>query len=321
MLPSRLTVAMLLAGSAVLNAGTACAQPYPSKAIRMVSAEPGGSGDRLTRMIVPELATRLGQSVVVDNRGGGGGVIAIETVVKAPPDGYTLLSYGSIWILPLLRDDLPYDLLRDLSPVSLMASSPNILAVHPSLPVRSVKELIALSRARPGEINYGTGGTGSSSHLAAELFNAMAAVKLVRVPYRGAGQALTALIGGEVHLVFSSAGSAAPHVKSGRLRALATTSAQPTALLPGLPAVAATVPGYESVYMLGIFAPGKTPPAVVGRLHQEIVSALNTAEVKERFFSAGADVVGSTPEEFTVAIKSEMLRLGKVIKDAGIREK
>jgi tripartite-type tricarboxylate transporter receptor subunit TctC len=315
----RITFVVLVAVLTWPGAQVVDAQTYPARPVRIISAEPGGSGDRLTRMLVPALAERLGQQVVVENRGGGGGVIAIETVVKAAPDGYTLLSYGSIWILPLLRHDLSYDVLRDLSAVSMVASSPNVLVVHPSLPAKSVRELIALSKSRPGQVNYGTGGTGSSSHLAAELFNAMAQVKLVRIPYKGAGQALIALVGGQVDLVFSSAGSVAPHVKSGRLRALGATSASPTPLLPGLPAISATVPGYESVYMLGMFAPARTPPAIMSRLNQEIVRSLGTPEMKERFFNDGVEIVGSSPEEFTAAIKSEIARLGKVIKDAGIR--
>ena len=309
-------IAAVIAGFCPASAHS---QDYPSRPIRIISAEPGGSGDRLTRMVVPGLTSRLGQQVIVDNRGGASGIIAVETVVKAPADGYTLLSYGSIWILPLLRDDLSYDVLKDLAPITPKATSPNVLVVHPSLPVKSVKDLIALSKARSGEISYGTGGMGSSSHLTAELFKSMAGIRITGVPYKGFGQALTALVGGEVQMAFGSAGSAAPLVKSGRLRALAVTSAKPTPLAPDLPTIAATLPGYESVYMLGVFAPARTPPAVINRLNQEIIRVLQTAEIKERFFNAGVDVVGSTPQELRSAMESEMAKLGKVIRDAGIR--
>ncbi len=309
-----LLIAMMCAST------TLYAQSYPSRPIRIVSAEPGGSGDFLTRLMATGLYPSLGQQIVVDNRGGASGVVAIETVVNAAPDGYTLLSYGSIWILPLIRPKLPYDILRDLAPISLLASSPNVLVVHPSMPVSSVKDLIALARAKPGTINYGTGGTGSSSHLAAELFRAMSGANITRVPYRGVGQALTALIGGQVDMSFASAGSAAQHIKAGRLKPLGVTSARRTALLPDLPAIAETVPGYESVYMLGMFAPAKTPQPIIARLNKELVHTVNTPEMKDRFFKAGVEVVGGTPEEFRAAVESEMLRLGKVIKDANIHE-
>lgn len=319
MLLPRLAVWIFSAGAVVLGAGTLCAQVYPNKPVRIVTAQAGGGSDFVSRLIAPGLSGGLSQQVIIENRGGGSGIIAIETVTQAPADGYTLLSYGNIWILPLMRDNVPYDVLRDLSPVTLQASAPNVLMVHPSLPVRSVKELIVLAKARPGEINYGSGGTGSGNHIAAELFKAMAGVNIARIPYRGAGQALTALIGGEVHMAFASAGSAAPHMKSGKLRALAVTRARPSPLLPGLPTVAATVPGYESIQMFGIFAPARTPAAIIQRLNQEIVRVLNTSEVKERLFNAGVEVVGSSPEEFAAAIRSEIARLGKMIRDAGIR--
>ena len=297
----------------------AYAQTYPSRPIRVVSAEPGGSGDYLTRLMTTALSPALGQQVVVENRGGASGVLAIEAVVNAPPDGYTLLSYGSIWILPLLRPKLPYDILRDLSPISLLAVSPQVLVIHPSTPAGSVKDLIALARAKPGTINYGTGARGSSSHLAAELFRSLSGINITNVPYKGAGPALTALVAGQVEMSFASASSAALHIKAGRLKALGVTSARRTALFPDLPAISESVPGYESVYMLGMFAPAKTPQAVIARLNRELVRTVSTSDIKERFFSAGVEAVGGTPEEFRSTIESEMLRLGNVIKDANIQ--
>ncbi|HEV8520097.1 MAG TPA: tripartite tricarboxylate transporter substrate binding protein [Burkholderiales bacterium] len=306
----------------VFCAGTASGQNYPSKPIRMLTAEAGGGADFVARVIARELSANLGEQVVVDNRGGAGGIIAGEIVARAAPDGYTLLFYGpAIWLLPFLRNHVPYDPVRDFSPITMAVTTPNILVVHPSLPVSSVGELIALAKARPGQINDAGANTGSSVHLAAELFKAMAGVKIVRVPFKGVGPALNALIAGQVQIMFPSAGAVAPHVKSGRLRALAVTSAQPTALAPGLPTVAASgVPGYESIAMFGIFAPARLPAALSNRLHQEIVRALLRPEVKSRLFESGVEPVGSAPAEFAATLKSEMTKWGKVIKDAGIRD-
>jgi tripartite-type tricarboxylate transporter receptor subunit TctC len=306
----------------VFCAGTASGQNYPSKPIRMLTAEAGGGADFVARVIARELSANLGEQVVVDNRGGAGGIIAGEIVARAAPDGYTLLFYGpAIWLLPFLRNHVPYDPVRDFSPITMAVTTPNILVVHPSLPVSSVGELIALAKARPGQINDAGANTGSSVHLAAELFKAMAGVKIVRVPFKGVGPALNALIAGQVQIMFPSAGAVAPHVKSGRLRALAVTSAQPTALAPGLPTVAASgVPGYESIAMFGIFAPARLPAALSKRLHQEIVRALLRPEVKSRLFESGIEPVGSSPAEFAATLKSEMTKWGKVIKDAGIRD-
>jgi tripartite-type tricarboxylate transporter receptor subunit TctC len=305
-------------GMMVLGAGMVFGQNYPNKPIRIVASAAGGSGDFAARLIAQGLSGALSQQVVVDNRGG---VIPGEIVSKAPPDGYTLLiDAASFWIGPLLQET-PYDPVKDFAPVTLTDSAPNVLVVNPSLPVKSVKELIALAKARPGELNYGSSSTGSTPHLAAELFNMMAGVKIVRVPFKGSGPAVISLLGGQVQLMFATAGSVAPHVKSGRLRALAVASLQPSALAPGLPTIAASgVPGYEAVAFEGMFAPAKTPVAIIDRLNQEIVRVLNRAEVKERFFNAGVETVGSTPEEFAAAIKSNVAKWGKLIKDAGIRD-
>jgi tripartite-type tricarboxylate transporter receptor subunit TctC len=301
------------------SAGVVCAQTYPNKPIRMVTSAAGGSADFAARLIAQGLTGDLGQQVVVDNRGGSVST-SVAIVAKAPPDGYTLLLYASsLWIAPLLQQ-VSYDPIKDFSPITLAASSPYILVVHPTVPVTSVKELIALAKAKPGELNYGSSGLGTANHLAAELFNAMAGVSIVHVPYKGAGPALNALIGGQLQVMFPSAGSVTSHIKSGRLKALGVTSAGPSALAPGLPTVAAAgVPGYESLLMIGVFTPAGVPAAIINRLNQEIVKALRKADTKERLFNAGVEAVGGTPAQLAASVKSEMVRLGKVIKDAGIR--
>ena len=254
----------------------------------------------------------------MDNRASG--IVTAEAVAKAPPDGYTVLVYGStIWITPLLQNT-PYDPVTDFAPITLVAISPHAIVVHPSLPVKSVRELIALAKAKPGDLNYASLGTGTSTHLGAELFKSMAHVNIVRVPYKSAATQMADLLSGQVQMTFSTTGAAMPHVKSGRLRALAVTSAKPSALMSGLPTVAASgLPGFESGAIYVMFAPSGTPAAIISRLNQETVRYLNQADVKERFFSAGLEAVGSTPEELAAKMKSEMARLGKVIKDAGIR--
>ncbi|MSQ73692.1 MAG: tripartite tricarboxylate transporter substrate binding protein [Betaproteobacteria bacterium] len=310
-----LSVCMTLPGA---GAGVVCAQYYPNKTIRMVTGTVGSSVDSVARPIAQGLAGNMGQPVIVDNRGGG--VVPGETVAKAAPDGYTLLVHASTFYFAPLLQKTPYDPVKDFSPITVATSSPGILVVHPSVPVKLVKELIALAKARPGELNYASGNSGSIPHLAAELFKAMAGVNIVHIPYNGSGPALNGLIGGQVHLMISAAGPLTPHVKSGRLKALAVTSATPSALAPGLPTVAASgLPGYESASMTGIFAPVNTPETLINRLNQEIVRVINTPEAKERFLNSGVETVGGSPQELAAAVKSEMARMGKVIKDAGIR--
>lgn len=317
---NRLFVAWLfLVGPAVMGAGAASGQEYPNKVIRIVAPDAGGGADFAARLIAQGLPARLGQQVIVDNRGGG--VFAGEAVAKAPPDGYTLLYHGSsLWNLPLLRDNLPWDPVRDFVPVTLAAVYPDVLVVHPSLPVKSVKELIALAKARPGEIDFSSGIVGSSGMLAAELFKYMAGINIVRISYRGAGPSLVAVMSGEVQLSIANAAAATPHMKAGRLRALAVTSAQPSAVVPGLPTVAASgLPGYEAASMSGLFAPARTPAAVIARLNREVVAELSGEEVKKRFFSVGVETVGSSPEQFAATIKSQMAKMGNLIKQANIR--
>ncbi len=312
-------LATALCASLMLGAGAAGAQSYPLKPVRIVTAEPGGGHDLAARMIAQGLTAGLGQQVIVENRSGA--IFAGDVVAKAPPDGYTLLAFGSsLWLLPFMRSSVPYDAVRDFTPIILATDAPVLVVIHPSLPVKSVKDLIVLAKARPGDIDYASGASGASSHLAVELFKSMAGVNLVRIPYRGNGPALTAVISGHVQLIFPTAGSATPHLKSNRLRALAVASAKPTSLMPGLPTVAAAgLPGYESSSIVGVFAPAKTPAAIISRLNAEIQQALNKPETKQRFFDSGVETPGGMPEQLAAAVKSEMTVLGKLIKDAGIR--
>jgi len=314
-------VALPIAAVALaLAAGTAYGQIYPTKPVRVITSAPGGGSDLVSRLLAQAMTTALGQQFIVENRGGG--VVAGETVAKSPADGYTLLFYGSaLWLLPLMRKDVPYDPLRDFVPISWVSRQPNVLVVHPSLPARSVKELIALARARPGSLNYSSGGTGSSGHMGAELFKYMAGVNISRINYKGQGPATNDVVSGQVQLTFGTSGSVMPHVKSGRLHALAVTSGEPTALAPGLPTIAASgVPGYESEQMSGLFAPSKTPAAVLSVLGQETVRALSRQEIKDRVFQSGAEIVASSPEKFGTQIRAEVARMGKLIKAVGIRD-
>ena len=298
------------------------AQPNPNKPIRLLAPEAGGGVDFVARVLAREMSIGLGQQIVIDNRGGAGGIIAGDTVVKSPPDGHTLLIYGpAIFLLPYLRERAPFDTAKDLAPVSLAVTTPHVLVVHPSLPVKSVRELITLAKNKPAQLNDAGANTGSSAHLSAELFKAMVGVNIVRVPFKGVGPALNALIAGQVHLMFPSAGSITQHVKSGRLRAIAVTSAKPSALTPGLPTVAESgVAGYESVAVFGFFAPAQTPAAVIARVQQEVARASANPDVKKRFLDAGVEPVGSTPEEYASTIRREQAKWGKLIRDLGIRE-
>jgi tripartite-type tricarboxylate transporter receptor subunit TctC len=313
-------IGIVLGAAALLGAGVAAGQNYPNKPVRLVTGEPGGPNDFVSRLIAAGLGDSLGQPVSVDNRGGA--VVAGELVAKAAPDGHTLLAAGStLWLLPFLRDRVAWDPLNDFLPVTLTSSAPNILAVHPSLPVKNVTGLLGLAKSRPGQLVSATGPAGSATFLATELLKAMAGVDIVRTIYQGNGPALRALIGGEAQLMFATSGAVTPHIKSGRLRALAVTSEKPSQLLPELPTVAASgLPGYESVAMTGIFAPAKTSGAIISRLNQEIARVLNTTDVRQRLFNSGVEVVASSPEQLTAKMKSEMARLGKVIREAGIRD-
>ena len=300
----------------VLVPASASAQNYPNKVIRIATAAVGSANDLVARIIAQELTRSLGQPVIVENRGG----LAPEVVARASPDGYTLLFYGSsVWLLPLMRHE-NYDPVVDLAPVTLAVNSPNVVVVHPSLPVKSIKELIALAKARPGELNYAAGTLGASPHLSTELFKAMAGINVVRVAYKGTGPSVLALIAGEVHMMVAGLGSVAPHMASGKLRALAVTSAERSKLTPELATVAASgVPGYEATSLIGMFAPAKTSTVIISRLQQETLRGLNRPEVKEILFRNGIEAIGGSPEDFASTIKTDMVMLGKVIREAGIR--
>ena len=301
----------------LFSAGLASGQAYPNKPVRIVTGAAGGGDDFIARQIAQGITIPLGQPVIVDNRAN---VVSIEVVMKAPPDGYTLLlSASSIWLAPLLRDNVPWDAVRDFAPITLAESSPNVLVVHPAVAAKSVNELVGLAKAKPGELNYSTGAAGGTAHLAGELFKAMAGVNIVRIPYKSGGLAVNALLAGEVQVTFAGAGALAAHLKSGRLRALAVTSSEPSTLFPGVPAVAATVPGYQAASFTVVLAPAKTPAAIVKRLNQETVRLLRQPEVREQLLKDGVQAVGSSPEELAAIINTEIAKWSKLIKDVGIR--
>jgi tripartite-type tricarboxylate transporter receptor subunit TctC len=315
--PIQRLVATLFWIAATVSGGAVLAQEFPARVIRIVTSPPGGNNDFLARLIMKGLAERSGWQVVVDNRAT---LVAPEVVARAAPDGHTLLAGGGSFISGSLLEKLSFDPLRDFAAISITHRQPNILVVHPSVPVKSVKELIALARAKPGALNYGSAGAGSTNHLAAELFNTMAGVKTVRVNYKGVGPAVNALVGGEVHWMIVNLPAVSGYIQAGRLRQLAITSMEPSPLRPGLPTMAAAgVPGFESVLISGVFAPVATPAPVVTRLNQEIVRAINLPDIKEKFLALGIETVGSSPQEATAAIKSEIAKVARLIKEAGIQ--
>jgi tripartite-type tricarboxylate transporter receptor subunit TctC len=318
MLHTRLPMVAVPVAMLLLHSGASSAQNYPNRPIRIVAAEAGGGTDFVARLIVPGLTAAFSQQVIVDNRGGSA-VIPGEIVARATPDGHTLLLFSNnIWLMPFL-EKVTLDPVRDFAPIAIVVTAPNILIVHPSLPADSVKGLIALAKARPGDLNYASGINGASSHLAAELFKAMAGVNIVRVSYKGNNPALNDLIGGQTQMMFSTPTAVFPHVKTARLKALAVTSPAPTELAPGLPTVSASgLPGYETMVIYSLFAPAATPAAIVSRLNQETNRVVRRTDVKEKFFSAGVESAGSTPEQLAATVKSDMARMGKVIRDAGI---
>ena len=309
-----------LLGMLILTAGLACGQNYPNKPIRIITGAPGGGIDYTARMVAQGLTATFGQQVIVDNRGGGGGIMAGEMTAKAAPDGYTLMVYSNnIWLLPYLQNNVHFDPVKDFTPISQISSAPNTLVVNPSLPVTTVRELIAYAKANPGKLNFAHGGIGGSNHLAGELFKAMAGVNMVPVAYKSNPAAFTELMTNQVQLMFAVATSVAPHVTSGRLRAVAVSSAQRTDLAPGLPTIAESgVPGFEVAALFSVFAPPKIPAALLSRLNREIVAWVRRPEIKEKFFSAGADIVASSSQELAATMKVDMARWSKIIKDANI---
>lgn len=309
------SVALTFVG--VLAAAGAHAQSdYPNKVVRLVTPAAGGNADIVARMIAGGLAAAMGQQFIVDNRG----AIAPGVVAKALPDGYTLLVTGSpAWLLPILNSGVPWDA-KDFAPITMLTSSPSLLAVHPSLPAKSVKELIALAKARPGVLNFAAGTLGATPHLAGELFRHMAGVNIVRVGYKGTGPAVVALLTGEMHMMFPGAPAAMPYVNQGRLRALAVASLEPSPFAPGVPTVAASgLPNFESVSPFGFMAPRGTPPAIVNRLNKEVARILIGEDVKTKLFNAGSEVVANSPEAFAAKIRTDMERTAKLVVAAGLR--
>ncbi|MEK7874678.1 MAG: tripartite tricarboxylate transporter substrate binding protein [Pseudomonadota bacterium] len=299
------------------------AQAYPDKPIRVIVAVPaGGTPDVVARMVAPGLSSLLGQQLVIDNRGGAGSLIGTELAVRAVPDGYTLFfsSPGSLTILPHLHKQLAFDPLRDFAPVSLVCIGPFLLLTHPAVPVRSVKDLIALARAEPGKLNYASAGNGTPNHLATELFKSMAGVNITHVPYKGAPQAVTDLIGGSVEMMFNSIPPALPHIRSGRLKLLAVASVRRSAQLPDVPTVSeAGVPGFEATTWFGLLAPAKTPRQIIARLNELVVKVVRAPELKSQFEILGYDAVGGSPDEFAAFMRAESEKYAKVVKLSGAK--
>lgn len=313
----------VLVGIGTLSSVCAIAQTYPTRPVRMiVPFPPGGSTDIMARLLGQKLSEALGQQVVIDNRGGAGGTIGTDIASKSPPDGHTLLMSSSIThtVGPSLYKKLPYNVINDFAPITMIASVPLLLAVNPSVPARSVKELIVLAKSKPRQLNYASAGNGTSPHLATEMFKQMAGIDIVHVPYKGGGPAVIDLISGQVHMIIISTVATLPHVKAGKLRALALTSRTRLPELPDIPTVAESgLPGYEVVLWYGVFAPANTPRNVVMRLNRSIVKIMQTAEMRERLASEGGRPVGNTPEEFEESIKAEVARWAKVVREAAIR--
>ena len=307
--------------AASVDALPTAAQTYPSKPIRFILPfPPGGGTDTLARIVGQKLGQDFGQTIVTDNRPGAGANIGADIAAHAPADGYTLLMGNVAHAVNVtLYRKLGYDLVKDFAPITLLASTPNILVVHPSVAAKSVQELIALAKSKPGQLNYASSGSGSSSHLAGELFKTMTGVNLVHVPYKGGGPAVTSLIAGETVVGFATAPSVLPHVKSGKLRALAVTSAKRSAAAAELPTIAESgVPGYEANTWYGVLAPRGTPAAIIARLNSEFIAIMQSSEIRERIAPLGYEPDTGTPQRFAAYIKSEIAKWGKVVKAAGI---
>ncbi|HYH42330.1 MAG TPA: tripartite tricarboxylate transporter substrate-binding protein [Burkholderiales bacterium] len=308
------SAALTFAASAVHAQAQA---PYPSKVIRIITSAPGSNNDWASRLVGEAIGPALGQRFIVENRGG----LAVDVVAKAPPDGYTLLFYGpAAWTQHLFRET-SVDPLRDLAPITMAMSSPIVLVVHPSLPVKNVRELIALAKARPGELNYASGTVGATPFLAGELFKYMAGVNIVRVAYKGTGPSMIGVMSGEAQVMFPGAGSAWNLIEQGKLRALGVASAKPSPLTPGLQPIGLTVKGYESTSQMAFLAPAGTPAAIIERLHQEIVKAINRPDVKKMLFKGGVETEGTTPKELRDYIEMDIARIQKMLKATGFNSK
>ena len=313
----------ILAAMGGVSFGAGAADNYPSRPVRwIVPFSPGGPSDIIGRFFAQRLSDALGKPVVVDNRGGATGIIAFEIAAKSVPDGHTVLQAGASGLTtnPHLHAKLPYDVQRDFRLVTQLVATPNMLVVHPSLPARSVKEVIALAKARPGQIAYASGGTGTSNHLSWEMLRYYTGIELTHVPFKGTGPALTSVLGGQTQMMFSNMLPAMPHVRSGKLIGLAVTSAKRSPAAPDLPTVAETgITGYETTSWHGVAVPAGTPNAIVKRLYAELRKITQQPDVKDRFALDGTQVVGGTPEEYAANVKSELAKWGKIIKAAGIK--
>ena len=306
-------------GLMVFAATTACAQDYPAKTIRIITSTVGAGADFAARQIAQGISGPLGQPVVVENRQVS--TVAAEAVAKAAPDGYVLLvSGGSVWLNTVTRKGLPYDVVTDFAPITIVERGVMMTAVHPSLPVRSVKDLIAFAKANPGRINYAASGLGGATHLSVAMLQSMSGIKLVGVQYKGGQLAISSVISGETQMMIADVLVVVPHMKSNRLRVLAVTSATPSAIAPDLPTMAAAgLPGYEWIAMTGVWAPAKTPPVIITRLNQEVVRTLTTPEIKQRFLATGLEIVANTPEQAAAAIKADIAKTIKTVNEAGLK--
>ncbi len=315
-------VTVSIAQTSTAGQGPASAQGFPSRPVRIiVPSAPGGTIDIITRALSQKMTEGLGQPVIIENRAGSATTVAEEYVARSAPDGYTLIMTGTSRATnPHMYAKLPYDPLNDLTGISLVATSGNVLIVNSSLPAKTVGELVELAKSSPTPLFFGTAAYGSSGHLAAELFKQLAGIKLEHVPYKGAAPAIADLLAGQIHMTFDNIPVALPHIRSGRLRALGVTTASRSPLLPDVPTIAeAGLPGYEMTARFGLTAPARTPPDVIARLNAEVLRALQTPQLKERFAGLGLDAVGSSPEEYNRQVAAEYQRLGKLIKEAGIK--
>jgi tripartite-type tricarboxylate transporter receptor subunit TctC len=312
----------LIALALVMDAGAAAAQTYPTKAVRLVVPFlAGGSTDIVGRTVAQKLSEMWGQQAFVDNRPGGGTTIGTEMVAKAAPDGYTLLvTPAPFTINPSLLTKLPYDALTDFTPITLINTTPLVMVVNPGVPAKNVKELIALAKAKPGKLNFGSSGTGGSNHLAGELFDAMAGVKMVHIPYKGNAGALTDIVGGHLDVVYNGITSAVALIRGGKLRALAVTSLQRSAALPDVPTLNESgLKGFEAVAWNGLSAPAKTPRDVIMKINADVIKIVNSPELKERLKADGSDPVGNSPEQYAAFLRNEIAKWAKVIKFANVK--
>jgi tripartite-type tricarboxylate transporter receptor subunit TctC len=318
----RWTFALFVA-YAVFTVPCLFAQTWPAKSLRFISPfAPGGGTDITCRIIAPKLSDALGQPVIVDNRGGAGGMIGVDLAAKSPPDGYTIVlgTIGPLAINPSLYAKMPYDPVKDLLPVTLAADALNVLVVHPALPVKNVRELVALGKARPRELNFGSSGPGATDHLAGELFNLLTGTRMVHIPYKGGAPAMIDLVAGNVQIIFSTVSTAVGQIKSGRIRALAMTGTKRFSLMPELPTIAeAGVPGFAVNNWYGVFVPAGTPKEVVARLNAELVKILQVPDVKQRLLDSGIEAISNTPEQFAAYIQAETKKWAKVVKDANVK--